>query len=65
MFTGIGMTPKQFERLGKKLGDGWQSKLARLMPCNVRTIQYWLKGEREIRPMVAERIKQVIKENEQ
>ncbi len=56
------MTPKQFEKLGATLGAGWQSKLARLLPCNVRTVQYWLTGEREIRPMVAERIKQVLAE---
>lgn len=57
------MTPKQLKKLGSGLGEGWQSKLARLMPCNVRTVQYWLRGEREIRPMVAERIKQVISTN--
>ena len=59
------MTPLQLRKLGERLGTGWQSKLARLLPCNVRTVQYWLTGEREIRPMVEERIKQVIKENEQ
>jgi hypothetical protein len=54
------MTPKQLSKLGMKLGDGWQSKLSRLMPCNVRTIRYWLSGNRKIRPMVAARIKEVI-----
>lgn len=56
------MKPKQLKKLGEQLGEGWQSKLARLLPCNVRTVQYWLKGDRQISPMVAERIKQVVKE---
>ena len=56
------MTPSQLKNLGKTLGEGWQSKLARLMPCNDRTVRYWLKGERAIRPPVAERIRQVIKQ---
>lgn len=54
------MTPKQLKKLGEQLGAGWQSKLARLLPCNVRTVQYWLKGERQISEMVAHRIRQVI-----
>ena len=58
------MKPKQLERLGEKLGEGWQTKLALLLPCNARTVRRWLKGEREISAMVAERIKQVVKENE-
>ena len=57
------MTPKQLHKLGSKLGEGWQTKLSLLMPCNVRTIRYWLHGDREIRPMVAERIKQVVRES--
>lgn len=56
------MTPAQLIKWGKKLGEGWQSKLARLMPCNVRTVQYWVTGERIIRPMIWARIKQVIRE---
>ena len=59
------MTPAQFKKLGKKLGEGWQEKLALLMPCEVRSVYYWAAGERGIRPMIAERIKQVVEENEQ
>lgn len=64
MVTSLGenVTPKQLEQLGAKLGAGWQSQISRLLPCNVRTVQYWLTGEREIRPMVAERIKQAVRE---
>lgn len=57
------MTPKQLHKSGKKLGAGWQSKLARLLPCNPRTVRHWLKGDRQISDMVAERIKQVVREN--
>jgi DNA-binding transcriptional regulator YdaS (Cro superfamily) len=56
------MTPKQLKALGKKLGEGWQTKLARLLPCTSRTVRRWASGESEISPMVAERIKQVVKE---
>lgn len=57
------MTPKQLHNLASKLGEGWQTKLALLLPCNARTVRRWLKGEREISAMVAERIKQVVREN--
>jgi DNA-binding transcriptional regulator YdaS (Cro superfamily) len=56
------MTPLQLSKLGEQLGAGWQSQLSRLLPCNVRTVQYWLTGEREIRPMVAARIKQAVQD---
>lgn len=55
------MTPAQFIEWGSKLGDGWQSALARLLPCNVRTVQYWVAGKREIRPMVAKHIKDTVR----
>lgn len=57
------MTPKQLKALGNKLGEGWQTKLASLMPCNARTVRRWVSGERDINDMIAERIKQVVKEN--
>lgn len=53
------MKPKELRKLGSKLGVGWQTKLAHLLPCNPRTVRYWLAGKRAIRPMVAERIRQV------
>jgi len=59
------MTPKQLNLIGKKLGEGWQSKLARLLPCNLRTVQRWVAGDRAISDMVAERIKQVVNESNQ
>lgn len=43
---------------------GWtQGDLARLLPLKTtRTIRYWLSGEKEIRPLVAERIRSLAKE---
>jgi hypothetical protein len=37
-------------------GPRWQTKLARALPVNPRTVRRWLSGERKIRPLVAERI---------
>jgi hypothetical protein len=39
--------------------NGWsQVELARLLPLkSTRAIRYWLTGEREIRPVIAERIR--------
>jgi len=57
------MTPQALLKEGRKLGEGWQTKLARLLPCNPRTVRRWLKKERAISAMAWERIKQVVKEN--
>ena len=57
------MTPNKLRKMGSKLGDGWQAKLARLMPCNSRTVRRWLSGEIQMRPMTWERVKQVVREN--
>lgn len=57
------MTPTAIQREGRKLGEGWQTKLARLLPCNDRTVRRWLKGDRKISEMAWERLKQVVKEN--
>ena len=57
------MMPAELYELGSKLGRGWQTKLARLLPCNVRTVRYWLAGKRKISPMIAERIKETVNSN--
>jgi transcriptional regulator with XRE-family HTH domain len=51
------MTPAELRRIMKQ--QGWtQIELARLLPLkSTRTIRYWLSGKREIRPLVAERIR--------
>lgn len=56
------VTPEELKKLGETLGKRWITKLAKLMPCSARTVHYWLNGERKIQPMVANRIRQVIKE---
>ena len=55
------MTPAQLRRIGERLyGPQWQTPLARALPIkSTRTIRYWLSGEREIRPVIAERIRQL------
>ncbi len=52
------MTPAELRTIGEQLyGPRWQTKLARALPVNDRTVRRWLSGERKIRPLVAERIK--------
>ena len=52
------MTPSELRAIGEALfGPHWQSKLARELPANPRTVRRWLSGDRKIRPMVAERIR--------
>ncbi len=55
------MTPLELRELASQLGYGWQTKLARLLPCEVRTVRHWLKGTRAISPLVKARIKDVVK----
>jgi hypothetical protein len=57
------MTPGELHNLASQLGEGWQSKLARLLPCNVRTVRYWLAGKRKISELTAERIRDVVRKH--
>jgi hypothetical protein len=41
-------------------GPRWQTKLARALPVNPRTVRYWLSGKRKIRPVVTERIRSLL-----
>ncbi len=52
------MTPAELASLGEKLyGPRWQTNLARALPVSTRTVRYWLSGKRQIRPLVAARIR--------
>lgn len=52
------MTPAELRNIGERLyGSRWQTKLARALPVSTRPIRYWLSGERQIRTLVAERIR--------
>lgn len=57
------MTPAELRKLMKR--HGWtQGDLARLLPLKgTRSIRYWLSGEREIRPLVAARIRSLVREH--
>jgi hypothetical protein len=51
------VTPAELRKIGEYLyGPRWQTKLARALPVNVRSVRRWLSGERNIRPVIAERI---------
>jgi hypothetical protein len=51
------MTPTELRTIGEHLyGPRWQTKLARALPVNPRTVRRWLAGERRIHPAIAERI---------
>jgi hypothetical protein len=59
------VTPEELRALCNLLNDdrgtGGQSKLARLVPCNPRTIRRMLAGQMAIRPLVAARIRLVVR----
>jgi hypothetical protein len=54
------MTPTELRNLMEE--NGWsQGDLKRLLPLKTnRTIRYWLSGDREIRPVIAERIRSLV-----
>jgi hypothetical protein len=44
--------------IGERLyGTRWQTKLARAFPVSTRTVRDWLSDKRNIRPLVAARIR--------
>jgi hypothetical protein len=52
------VTPAELRQIGEQLyGPRWQTKLARVLPVNPRTVRRYLSGEVKIRPVVAERIR--------
>ena len=57
------MTPAEFRKIGEQLyGPRWQTKLARAVPVNSRTVRRWLAGERRIHAGMAERIRGLLAE---
>lgn len=57
------MTPVELRSLGERLfGPRWQTKLARALPVSTRTVRFWLSGKRRIRPVIAERIRELSSE---
>lgn len=54
------MTPIELRSHGERLyGSRWQTKLARALPVSPRTVRAWLSGKRKLRPVIAERIRQL------
>lgn len=52
------MTPAELREIGEKLfGPRWQMPLARALPVSTRSIRHWLSGKRQMRPVIAERIR--------
>jgi len=52
------MTPDELAEIGQRLyGKRWQTALARRIKVDARTVRRWLKGDREIRPQVAEHLR--------
>jgi hypothetical protein len=59
------MNPSELRSHGEKLyGTRWQNKLAAELPVSTRSIRYWLAGERNIRPVIANRIRALADEAE-
>jgi hypothetical protein len=57
------MTPAVLREIGEALyGPRWQTKLAWALPVSTRTVRYWLSGKRKIRPVIAERIRELSSE---
>ncbi len=57
------MIPAELRSIGKCLyGDGWEDKMALVLPCTKRAIYYWLSGKRKISPLVEARIRSLKKE---
>lgn len=48
------MTQAELRKLGEKVyGPGWQSKLARAIPVNSRTVRRWVSGKSKVPAAVA------------
>lgn len=58
------MTPAELRKLGKPHGHGWQTRLARGLSVNPRTVRRWVAGTTPIRPAMAELIRLKLKRPE-
>jgi DNA-binding transcriptional regulator YiaG len=55
------MSPSELRAIGEKLyGPRWQTKLARALPVSARTVRHWAAGTRNMRPVIAERIRAMV-----
>jgi len=55
------VTADELRSIGEaQYGKFWQSKMAKDLPCDTRTIRRWLSGKRPIRPFVAARIRALV-----
>ena len=54
------MTPSELRTLGSKHGRGWQTRLARELPVNPRTVRRWKTGETAMHPAFAARVRHVL-----
>lgn len=56
------MTPFILRKLAKqKFGDDWHGALAKEIPCVVRTVKRWDKGEHPIGAVMELRVREVCK----
>ena len=58
------MTPAELRKLGEPHGHGWQTRLARGLSVNPRTVRRWLASKKPIRPAMAELIRLKLKRPE-
>lgn len=54
------MTAAELRALGSRHGHGWQARLARDLPVDVRTVRRWKTGETAMHPALAARVRQII-----
>lgn len=51
----------QLRQVGMALfGERWQASLARVYPCNIRTMQRWMSGDQDIPKQAALRFVQIV-----
>lgn len=55
------VTAAELRTLGNKHGRGWQTRLARQLEVNPRTVRRWLAGKHVIKPVIARRIRELLK----
>ena len=59
------MTPDEVRAMGEQLyGGHWQAKLAEALPVSARSVRHWLSGKHKVSPLVAARIKSLLKESD-
>jgi len=54
------MTPAELRSLGRQHGYGWQTRLARALRVNSRTVRRWLAGKAKITPQMETLIQQAV-----